>query len=645
MAKEFDLNKYSKLFVTEATEYLRTLNDSMVELEKRPDDKELIDQMFRACHTIKGMASMMNLAAITETAHALEDVLGAVRDGKQSPTQEVSEGIFEGLDALEAMVAKVEQTLDIKEVPGLVDKLRGLISAPKAPAKKKTRPEKQKEESEKKEEPRREEKRTVVSVKLARRCVLPAARAFVILKELEKGADVHRTSPSEEDIEKEKPFEELLVHLEPHKGFEEAIARIGAMTDVEELRWGAETDPKESWSRAAKQEKRVAQPDAPAVQTVKVGMDKLDDLLDDVGELVIGRSRLTDKAGSVDDYELQEISSLIDNLTAEIQSKVLSIRMIPLEMVMSRFPRMVRDISKGQGKEVEFVVEGGGIELDRTVADRIADPVMHIIRNSIDHGIETPEERAQAGKNPKGLIRVVASKQQDHVLIEVTDDGRGIDFERIRKAAVSKGHMTTEKAESASGRDLLDLLFKAGFSTKEVVTETSGRGVGLDVVKKAVEDLGGSVMIATSKGAGSTISLWLPFTLAIIDAMMTSIGNQMYATPMSVVVESHRFEPSEIRLVRNREVVQLRGEVLPLVRMRRFFGLEDLHGELGVNTLIVQSRERRAAIVVDELVGHQQIVIKSFDKRLRKVRGLSGGTILGSGSIAQILDVDSILGE
>ena len=641
MAKEFDLNKYSKLFVTEASEHLRTLNDSMVDLEKRPDDKELVDQMFRACHTIKGMASMMNLAAITETAHALEDVLGAIRDGKQSPTPEVSEGIFEGLDALEAMVAQVETTLDIKEVPGLVDRIRGLIAAPKAPAKKKAKAEKPLPA--KAEE--RPEKRVVDSVRLARRCVLPAARALVILKELEKGADILETTPSEEDIEKERPFEELMIRLEPGKGFEDALSRVGNMTDVEELRWGAESDPQESWSRFARQERRAAQPDAPAVQTVKVGMDKLDDLLDDVGELVIGRSRLTDKAGSADDYELQEISSLIDNLTSEIQSKVLSIRMIPLDMVMSRFPRMVRDISKGQGKDVEFVVEGGGIELDRTVADRIADPVMHIIRNSIDHGIETPEERSAAGKNPKGLIRVVASKQQDHVLIEVTDDGRGIDFERIRQVAASRGHMTRERAEAASGRDLLDLLFKAGFSTKDVVTETSGRGVGLDVVKKAVEDLGGSVMIATSKGSGSTISLWLPFTLAIIDAMMTSIAGQMYAVPMSVVVESHRFEPSEVRSIRSREVVQLRGEVLPMLRMRRFFGVEDVPDGEGINTLIVQSRERRAAIAVDELVGHQQIVVKSFDRRLRKVRGLSGGTILGSGSIAQILDIDSILGE
>lgn len=306
---------------------------------------------------------------------------------------------------------------------------------------------------------------------------------------------------------------------------------------------------------------------------------------------------------------------------------------------------MVRDISKAQGKDVEFVVEGGGIELDRTVVDRIADPVMHIIRNSIDHGIETPEERRTAGKNPKGLIRVVASRQQDHVLIEVTDDGRGIDFDRVRGVAVSKGLMTKERADSATGRELLDLIFRAGFSTKTEVTETSGRGVGLDVVKKGVEDLGGSVMINTSKGSGSTISLWLPFTLAIIDAMMTAIGGQMYAVPMSVVIESHKFEPGEVRLIRSREVVQLRGEVLPLLRMRKFFEIEATSDEGGINALIVQSRERRAAIAVDELVGHQQIVVKSFDRRLRKVRGLQGGTVLGSGEIAQILDIDSIMGD
>ncbi len=639
MAKEFDLNKYSKLFVSEAREYLRTLNDAMVELEKRPDDRELVDQMFRACHTIKGMASMMNLAAITDTAHALEDVLGAIRDSRLSATPEVSEGIFAGLDGLDSMVGQVEQALEVSEVPGLVDSLHGLLNAP-PPAKRKKAvkakaPEKTTEPGE----------QTSVALRLARRCVLPSARALVIMKEFEKNADIVSTSPEMKDIENERPFEELVINLRPLKDFDQSLSRVGSMTDVEDLRWGASSQPRESWHRFAKQDQKAAHPDIPLVQTVKVGMDKLDDLLDDVGELVIGRSRLLDRAGTADDHELQEISSLIDNLTSEIQSKVLGIRMIPLDIVMSRFPRMVRDISKAQGKEVEFVVEGGGIELDRTVVDRIADPVMHLIRNSIDHGIETPEERQKAGKNPKGLIRIVASKQQDHVLIEITDDGRGIDFDMIREAAVAKGQMTRDRASAATGRDLLDLLFKAGFSTKTEVTETSGRGVGLDVVKKGVEDLGGTVMISTSKGSGSTISLWLPFTLAIIEAMMTSVGGQVYAVPMSVVVESHKFETPDIHLVRSREVVQLRGEVLPLVRMRRFFGLDQTPDDGGINTLIVQSRERRAAIAVDELVGHQQIVVKSFDRRLRKVRGISGGTILGSGKIAQILDVDSILGD
>jgi two-component system chemotaxis sensor kinase CheA len=374
-------------------------------------------------------------------------------------------------------------------------------------------------------------------------------------------------------------------------------------------------------------------------------MDKLDDLLDNVGELVIGRSRLLDKASTRDDYELQEISALIDKLTSDIQSKVLGIRMIPLDVVMSRFPRMVRDLSKNEGKEVELLVEGGSIELDRTVVDRITEPMMHLLRNCIDHGIETVDERVRLGKRAKGLIRIVASKQQDHVLIEVSDDGKGIDFDQIRKVAVAKSSMTQSQADAASGRELLDLLFKPGFSTMTKVTEVSGRGVGLDVVKKAVEDLGGSVMVATSKGAGTTFSLWLPFTLAIIEAMLVGIADQTYAVAMGTIVESHKFEKDEIKTVRRREVVQLRGEVLPLIRMREFFGLErSAEKPEGMNTLVVQSRDRRAALEVDELLGHQQIVVKGLDRRLRKVKGISGGTILGSGKIALILDVDSILG-
>jgi len=311
---------------------------------------------------------------------------------------------------------------------------------------------------------------------------------------------------------------------------------------------------------------------------------------------------------------------------------------------MSRFPRMVRDLAKNEGKEVELVVESGNIELDRTVVDKISEPLMHILRNCVDHGIETVEERKEAGKLPKGLIRIVASKQQDHVLIEVSDDGRGIDFERIKNSAIQKGLLSSEEANKALGRDLMDLLFRPGFSTAKEVTEVSGRGVGLDVVKSNVEDLGGSVIVNTSKGAGTTFSLWLPFTLAIIDAMLVVISDQNYAIPMSTIVESHKYEVGEIKLIRNREVVQLRGEVLPLLRMREYFGLEPGPKKDSINTLIVQSRDRRAAIEVDDLAGHLQIVVKGLDQRLRRTKGISGGTILGSGKIALILDVDTILG-
>jgi len=488
-------------------------------------------------------------------------------------------------------------------------------------------------------------------IHLSRKCALPSARAVVILKELSKASEVLGSDPTSEEIEKEQSFEDLTVNVEPGGKFQEALNRVLGMNDVDYLLYGQSDAPKDKWHKMSRPESVQTSQSSEAVhvQTVKVGMDKLDDLLDNVGELVIGRSRLLEKASTHDDRELHEISILIDKLTSDIQERVLGIRMIPLDMVMSRFPRMIRDISKNEGKEVELVIESGNIELDRTVADRIADPMMHLLRNCVDHGIETVEERAKAGKRPKGLIRIVASKQQDHVLIEVSDDGKGIDFDAVRRGAVTKGMMTQQQAESATGKELIDLLFRPGFSTKTQVSEVSGRGVGLDVVKRAVEELGGSIMVNSSKGAGTTFSLWLPFTLAIIDAMLVGIHDQVYAIPMGTIVETHRYEPEEIKLIRSREVVQLRGEVLPLIRMREFFGLEpknkaEKEPVEGVNALVVQSRERRAALEVDELIGHQQIVVKALDTRLRKARGISGGTILGSGKIAFILDVDSIIG-
>ncbi len=640
MAKDIDLNKYSKLFVSESRESLRIMNDALLELEKNPEDKELVDRIFRSAHTIKGMAGMMNFKAVVETAHAIEDVLGGIRDGRLQLKENVVETIFTGFDTLDAMVIAVEASAEIRENPGLIQQLRGLLSgASERPSPKKKAPEI--------EPVAVKSKTTTVSIRLGRRCSLPSARAMVILKELGKASEIVESNPTEADIEREHVFEELTVVVEPTEKLQEALRRVIAMSDVDEVNVGMTGEPREKWHKMTKQEvsASAASSDVLPAQTVKVGMDKLDDLLDNVGELVIGRSRLLEKASSRDDYELQEISALIDKLTSDIQSKVLGIRMIPLDVVMSRFPRMVRDISKNEGKEVELLVEGGSIELDRTVVDRITEPMMHLLRNCVDHGIETTDERVRAGKKAKGLIRIVASKQQDHVLIEVSDDGKGIDYDQIKKAAVKKGEMSQGQADAASGRELLDLLFKPGFSTKSQVTEVSGRGVGLDVVKRAVEELGGSVMVTSSKGAGTTFSLWLPFTLAIIEAMLVGIADQTYAVAMGTIVESHKFEKGEIKTIRGREVVQLRGEVLPLIRMREFFGMaKPPETPEGINTLVVQSRDRRVALQVDELIGHQQIVVKGLDRRLRKVRGISGGTILGSGRIALILDVDSIIG-
>ena len=638
--KEFDMNKYAQLFVTESRELLRSINSSAIELEKEPERKETIDQMFRDCHTIKGMAGMMNVAAATELSHALEDVLGAVRAGKLKANSAIIDGVLKGLDGIEAMVGSFERNEPVKERPELVALLEALLtSVPQPPPP----PPPPKEKTKTKGKPQKKETTTII-VKLGRRCSLPSARAVVILKELSKAAEIIETNPSEEDIEHEQFFETLTVIVEPRDKFQEAVDRVFSMIDVEELTVGLTSEPREKWNRHVKQAPTTASVESTHAQTVKVNMDRLDDLLDDVGELVIGRSRLIEKASFGEDYELQEITSLIDKLTADIQSKVLTIRMIPLDVVMNRFPRMVRDLSKSENKEVELVVEGGGIELDRTVVDKVTEPMMHLLRNCIDHGIETPDERVKLGKHAKGLIRIVASRQQDHVLIEVSDDGRGIDFEGIRKTAVDRGIMKAQQAESATGRELLDLIFKPGFSTKTEVTQVSGRGVGLDVVKKGVEDLGGSIVVTSSKGAGTTFSLWLPFTLAIIEAMLIGIGDQTYAVPMSSIVESHKFEQEDVKSIRSREVVQLRGEVLPLVRMRDFYGLGDQEVNGPFNALVVQSRDRRAALVVDELLGHQQIVVKSLDKRLNRVKGISGGTILGSGRIALIVDVDSILG-
>lgn len=643
MSDEIDLAKYTKLFVSEAREYLRSLNEAMVELESRPEDMAMIEVMFRACHTVKGMAGMMGQVPISETAHALEDLLNAMRNHEVEATGEVAEMVFHSLDALEGMIASVERSEEVVEVPGLKDDLRTAAKgAPHKKQRKRGAPEKKKERiTDEKSIPAG---RSVLFIRFSRRCSFPAARAFVILKEVSRTATVISSVPTEEDIDKEHLFEELTITLDPEKGFDETVRRIASMLDIDEVKVGKKGVPVDRWkSIVATKPSAVQAIDVPVAQTIKVGMSKLDELLDDVSELVIARSRLVERTTSHDDMELEEITSHIDKLTSEIQAKVLGIRMIQIETVMARFPRMVRDLAKSQRKEIEFTVDGGNIELDRTVIDRISDPIMHVLRNCVDHGIESKQERKKAKKRLRGHVRVVASKQQDHVLIEISDDGRGIDYGALRDKAVERGMMTREQADTALARDLLELLFQPGFSTSKEVSQVSGRGVGLDVVRRGVEDLGGSVMISSSRGAGTTFSLWLPFTLAIIDAMLVSIANQTYAVPMGMISESHRFVASDVKTIRTREVVQLRGEVIPLIRMRSFFGIPEADNHPEVSALIVQSRERRAALAVDELMAHQQIVVKSLDNHLRRVRGVSGGTILGSGRIALILDVDSIL--
>lgn len=642
LANELDPQKYARLFVSESRELLRAANEGLIAYEKDTKDKEMVDQIFRSCHTIKGMAAMMNLKAITDAAHSVEDVLGSLRDGSARPSAKIIDGIFKGLDRLEAMVNAFEESGTVEEDTQFVQRMRSLVSAAATDQGEAV------EEKASQVPDKAKSGLAYVTIKLGKRCALPSARALVIIKELKRSSEILKTTPSDKDIEREKYFDELVLEVLPGEKFQESVRRIFGMTDVEDLAYGMGDQPREKWQRLTKEEggpvAMSAATETPKSQTVRVSMDKLDELLDDVGELVISRSRLLQKSSSQDDYELRDITALIDKLTSNIQDKVLGVRMIPLDLVMSRFPRMVRDLAKAQEKDAELVVEGGGIELDRTVVDRIVDPIMHLLRNCVDHGIESTEERRNAGKNPTGLIRVVASKQQDHVLIEVSDDGRGIDIGDLRKAAVTKGMMSQAQADSASARELMDMIFRAGFSTKTEVTGVSGRGVGLDVVKRNVEALGGSVMVNTTKGAGTTFSLWMPFTLAIIDAMLIDIGGQTYAVPMGAIVESHRYEPQEIKTVRSREVVQLRGEVLPLIRMRDFFGIGRHDSVRSINCLVVQSRDRRASLEVDELLGHQQIVVKALDQRLRGVKGVSGGTVLGSGKIALILDVDSILG-
>lgn len=695
-----EMSEYKEIFKVESEEHLQQLNEALLGLEQNPNEMEYINNMFRSAHTLKGMSATMGFNTIAELTHEMENIMDMIRKSQISLTEKIIEIQFECLDTLEMLVENIDDP-DAVDVSTLQCKLHSITIPPSnvqdtmtvpapvtklmdpAPAKNIdngipasqstniTEPLPCKEVMSKEIEFTREELAEIqharsndqevftIKVLLDESCVLKAARSSMVLMNLDKVGKIIKTKPSEKEIEDEKfdfSFVVVAATSESMGSIQQMIENISEVKKVElmilypqeettdahteDITKGKNVDPTNKNTIQQKKNESLK-----TGQSIRVNIERLDNLMNLVGELIINKIRLNQLATSIKSKDLEEALGTLDRLTNEIQTEVMGSRMVPIDQIFSRFPRMIRDLAKSEGKQINLMIEGKEIELDRTVLDEIGDPLVHLLRNAVDHGIESPQERAKAGKSPEGLVRLAASRQRNTVLIEVQDDGKGMDPSKLRDAAVKKGLMSKEEVSKLSDEEALNLIFLPGFSTNSVITDVSGRGVGMDVAKTKIESLGGNVSVRSVPGEGSIVTLQLPLTIAIIQSLMIKTAGETYAIPLNNVVRDVGIRSKDIKTIEGQEVILLRGEVLPLLRLNSILDCPvEVDDKENLIVVVVEKMGNHFGFVVDELLGQQEVIIKSLDSKvLRSVKGFAGATILGDGTVCLILDIGTLV--
>ena len=688
-----DVNQYLEIFLDETKEHLESLNAQILNLEQSPEDSDTINEIFRAAHSLKGMAGTMGYKRMQNLTHDMENVFSEIRNGSMKVTSGLIDTLFQCLDALEEYTGCIQETADegTNENKPLIDQLNAFLKSggketdakEAAPAEKKEEAAPAKSDERKWEQiPLGDPEKHVFSVatqqgkqvygldvRVQESCILKAARAFLVYKAIEEKAEIIVCNPSAQDIEDERfelEFSLIVVSDNPLEQIINAARNVseiesvnGDVVKVEAIKEAAssesssvavveETKPasgSQSSSAPAKQgEKKSGKP--VVNRTVRVDIEKLDVLMNLVSELIIAKNSLVSasSAEGVSSAGVNEQIEYLESVTTNLHESVMKVRMVPIESVVSKFPRMIRDLSKKLDKKMELYMTGEETELDRTVVDEIGDPLMHLLRNSADHGLESAEVRAKRGKPEVGSIFLDAYQDGNNVVIEVRDDGNGIDVEAVKNKAIERGVITAEQGDNMSEKDIINLLFNAGFSTAKKISDVSGRGVGLDVVKSKIESLSGEVEVKSKLGEGSTWIIRLPLTLAIIQALMVIVGGEKYAISLGSIQTIEDINPKEIKLVQNREVIHLRGNVIPLIRLSKELDIESSKSpEENMVVVIVKKGEKLAGLVVDELMGQQEIVIKSLGKYISKCKIISGATILGDGEVALILDANALI--
>ena len=695
-----DTNQYMEMFLEESREHLQSLNDGLLALENDPEEVSVVNDIFRNAHTIKGMSATMGFTKIAELTHDMENVFDLLRTEKMKVNEDIMDTLFKTIDSLEQMIESVGSggPEDVVDISSFASKLSALASgksvaeaepAPASAAAPAAAPAAAAsiEYSETDKDVILEAGNSGMhvyhaKVTLSDACILKSARSYMVMNALDQLGEVVKSVPSAEDLEQEKfesSFDVVIVTDSEMKAVEDAILSISEvesadMTDaVEEVKGAAApaaaAPAPAAAPAAAAPASNVPAPAAPAApaakpaaappakkpaadakklksgQSVRVDIEKLDTLMNLMGELVINKVRLEQIGTTHRLTELTETLEQMDRVTTDLQTVVMKVRMVPVGQVFNRFPRMVRDLAKELGKELNLTIEGEETELDRTVIDEIGDPIMHLLRNSLDHGLEAPDAREAKGKPRIGEVGLIARHEGNNVVIMVTDDGKGIDADVIRRKAVEKGMISEDEANSLDDADAVRLIFLPGFSTAEVVTDVSGRGVGMDVVRSKIETLGGHVDVETKIDEGSVFKIKLPLTLAIIQALLVKVQEEMYAIPLGSIDSTINITQEDIKTVRNKEVIVLRGQIIPIIRLGDILNVPRVHeaDSDDIFVVVVHIGERKAGIVVDNLIGQQEIVIKTLGKLLAGLKVISGATVLGDGRVAMILDVSALM--
>ena len=692
-----DVSQYLEIFIDETKEHLQTLNTQILELEQNSENMDTINEVFRAAHSLKGMAGTMGYKRMQNLTHDMENVFSEVRNGHIKVNASMIDCLFQCLDALDEYLSNIQESGDegtndnevlIKELNDM-QKGEGVAAQGDQAADTTTKEaaavtsENEKWRNMTLGEPEmhvlteavKQAKNVIgLTVYVQESCILKAARAFLVFKALEDLGEIIISSPSAQDIEDEKFEYDFSIIMVTDSDLKQVVSAASGVSEIQEVcanyvEVNVQEEQPQIEAEEVKEEEPVSteqtQTSAPVQETkkketkpaekkgkpvvnrtVRVDIEKLDVLMNLVSELIIAKNSLVSatNAEGASNTGVNEHIEYLESVTTNLHESVMKVRMVPIESVVNKFPRMIRDLQKKLGKKMELYMTGEETELDRTVVDEIGDPLMHLLRNSADHGLESAQVRKERGKPEVGSIFLDAYQEGNNVIIEVRDDGNGIDVEAVRRKAIERGTITEEQAEDMTEKEIINLLFLPSFSTAKQVSDVSGRGVGLDVVRSKIEALSGEVEVKSKLGVGSTWTIRLPLTLAIIQALMVVVGGEKYAISLGNIQTIEDISPSDIKYVQSKEVITIRGTVIPLLRLNEIVGVESTKKEdENMIVVIVKKGDKLAGLMIDELMGQQEIVIKSLGTYINKCKEISGATILGDGEVALILDTNALL--